>query len=189
MNIKRNSPFHRYLSLAILVLLLCLFGLLYLSYHSQKIEVQQRYEKTQLQLQKYTTLATNFPQIKAENQNLLLDQSNDNRYLAAATSSLAAAELQKKTQLIIQQSKAKLLSLRVKSTIVERGFLPITLQLHMQLTNDKLLTMLYQLENNTPIGFIYKLQIQQQRNYQSLDDNVLDVRLEYTSFMVAPDDT
>lgn len=188
MNIKRKSLLHRTISLAILAILLYLFSVTFFSLFSKKSEIQQQYENNQFQLNKYSALVETLPQLEAKNKHLVVTQKNDVRYITSTNTSLAAAELQKKVQLLIQQLAAKLISLQVIKSDPEHGFQPITLKLQVRLTHAKLLNLLYQLENSKPSGFIYNLHIQQQRNYQKSDDILLDVRMEYTAFMVTPNE-
>lgn len=192
MNVERGGIAHRYIALIILLITVYMVSVLFVALMSQKSEAKQRYANAQLQLQKHQMMAASLAQVQADNLAAVAKMERDDRYIIAASSSLAAAELQKKLQQSIQQSGARLISMQAISTGAEGDFLPISMKLHLRVSHQALMKLLYQLENQKPTGFIYDLHIQRQagigRRNQTLGDTLLDIRFEYTVFMVSNND-
>lgn len=194
MEIKQGGVAHRYIALVMLLITVYILGGLFLALWNQKTEAKQRYDNAQLQLQKYKRMAANLPEVQANNQTIIGIVNNDGRYITAANSSLAAANLQKKLQQVIQQSGANLVSMQAIKAEAESDFLPIGMQLHLRLTHGALVKLLYQLESQKPTGFIYELQIQRSAGMtkgissKTVSETLLDVRFKYTVFMVNVND-
>jgi type II secretion system (T2SS) protein M len=192
-DIKLGSIAHRYIALAMLLMAIYILSTLFLFLLNQASDAKQRYGDAQLQLQKYQIIAADLPQAEADNQALLALVDTDDRYIVATSPSLAVARLQKNLQQIIQQSGASLISMQAINTEAKSGFLPVKMQLHLRLTNEAMIKLLYQLESQKPTGFVNELQIQRQagvsRNHQSLGDALLDLRFKYTVFLVKTNDS
>lgn len=193
MLIKLGGALHRYIALAMCLFVVYGLSMMILSLLAMNSDAKEQYENTQFQLKKYQKLAATLPQVQSDSQVLTEMNANDDRYLVATSSSLAAAEIQKKLQQIIQQLGANLISMQTLNGKTESGFLPIKMQLHLRLTNEALIKLLYQLESQRPTGFVYNLQIQRQAGMrmsgQIVGEDLLDIQLEYTTFMVTSNDS
>ncbi len=192
--IKSGTPAHRYSALVILLLLLYIVMLIVTGLLQQGNEVQSRYESMVLQLHKYQQLVAGEETVKEEHQRLqaLLDQND--RYLTAATDSLALAALQKNLQQVIQASGANLVSMQALDVgdDEQTTFSPVKMQLHLKLTHQALSKLLYLLENQRPIGFIYNLRVQKSgRSFRQVETEgvtLLEAYLDYTVYRMAADD-
>lgn len=189
MDLKQGGTAHRYLALMVLLILIYIVGLVVISLLQQSTDAQERYESAHLQLQKYQAISASKSQVQTDNETLKQLNNEDSRYLYANSQSLAQAKLQKKLQQVIQSSGASLVSMQAIKSSAETDFLPITMKLHLRLSHQVLMKLIYQLESQNPVGFVYKLHIQRStrtmRTQQiSTDETLLDARLEYTVFMV-----
>ncbi len=187
---KPGSPAHRYSALVLFILLIFVLALWVSSLLQQGARAQERYVSQVMQLQKYKQLVATKSEQASENQRLTALSNKDSRLLSKTSRSLALAEVQKRLQQVLRYSGASLVSMQAVEEDYHSGdgFSPIKMKLHVRLSHQALSTLLYQLESQTPIGFVYQLQVRRlralMREQQSADD-LLEAHLEYTLYMMS----
>jgi hypothetical protein len=195
MCIEQGGPAHRYVALIILLSVVYVVAMSIVALLQHSRASYQRYEDAQLQLSKYKTVAESLPLVQAEQGHLAKLDGVAGHYIKNTTQAFAQASLQKKLQQLVQSSGANLIRMQAVQSKVDSGFLRITMKANLRLSHQALLSLVYQLESQTPAGFIYDIQIQrsgitkrQQQVTTEVEAALLDVDLEYTVFRVVSDD-
>lgn len=123
-------------------------------------ETGRQIDEAREQLSHYQRLAAARPALEKQMRQATAQQTSHGYYLSGRTDALAAAGLQDRINVLIQDKGGSLRSIQPMPGVDEQRFRRITLRVQMSATIEALFETLYALEAGTPILFVQNLDIQ-----------------------------
>lgn len=160
------------------------------AYHS----IGEETRDAQRKIQRLRRLAANLPELEGQERELRSANLLTPYLLSADNSALAAADVQRRLQDIVNAHKGRVLSTRVLRSQADGPFERITVNARLQLSLEGLQSLLYELETATPFLFIDSLSViarntrarRTRRGVAPVQKTVLEARFDVYGLKIGP---
>jgi uncharacterized protein YcfL len=139
-----------------------------------------------LQIEKHQDFKSKEKQILEENRQLALNIENDPHFIQAESSAIALATLQKQIVSFLNKFNIELISIQTTAEKTENGISPMSINIHVKASHNKLSTLLFKLETGDTAGIVQNIDIQRLTNNKSSvakSDEILNIHIDYKVYM------